>query len=123
MKTLSMSLAFFLFVNICFAQTQSISSISKNKMVIKFTNFQKENDAASVDRILSQCSNIYSSKTDYATGLCEIVADSNITMETINKKLSLVDQTAMLVSSIPMTKEELIKEGIIDKKNNITPKK
>lgn len=123
MKTTSIIFIFFLTANLCFGQTQSVPSGQKNKIILKITSLQKENDASSVDRILNQCAHIYSSKTDFTTGICEVVADSNVTIETINKSLSIIGQTAELVSIRTMTKEEFIKEGIIENKNTNKQKK
>ncbi len=63
------------------------SEINQNLFVLKFINFKKEQDALVVDRILSQCENIISSKTDFNTGISEVIAGSSVTEETIKQYL------------------------------------
>ncbi|HNW99024.1 MAG TPA: hypothetical protein PKK00_11500 [Bacteroidales bacterium] len=113
MRTTSILFALFMFANLCFGQTQNVSSKQKNKIVLKITTIQKEVDAPSVDRILIQCENIYSSKTSFSTGLCVIIAESKVTLEDINKRLSRIGQVAEQVSIKEISDEEITKEGII----------
>jgi len=117
MKTTSILFAFFLIANICFGQTQNSTSKQKNKIVLKVTNIQKEQDALVIDRVLSQCKNIYSSKTDFKMGTCEIIADKNITIEIINNYLLDSGYKMEMVSIKPMTKEEVNKELMINDNN------
>jgi len=63
------------------------AQINKMLYVLKFINFKTEQDALVVDRILSQCENIISSKTDFNTGISEVIAGSSITEETIKQYL------------------------------------
>lgn len=108
MKTiLSFLIALFLFTTIGFGQSQTVTSTTKNKIMFKVKNLQKENDALSVDRILIQCDNIYSSKTNFKSGVCEIIADTIVSTETIGKCLLNSGYLFEIVSIKPMTDREV----------------
>ena len=111
MKTISpLLIALFLFNSVCLGQTTSEKSQSKNVITIKMKNLSKESDARSVDRILIQCKNIYSSETDLKSGICKIIADKSITPETISKYLSDSEYTFDFVSIKTATDKDLEQE-------------
>jgi hypothetical protein len=108
MRTTTFFLTILLFVSVCFGQSQqTIIHEAKNKIVLKVINLQKEQDALVMDRILSQCKNIYSSKTNFKTGFCEIIADKIVSNEKIKEYLLNSGYIFQPVSIKSMTDQEV----------------
>jgi len=117
MRTIITLFSLILFVNFSFGQSETVTNTAKNKIILKVTNLQKENDALSIDRIISQRDNIYSSKTDFKTGSCEVIADGNVTIDILKKYLQNSGYEIELVSVKPMTEKEFSREELNTYKN------
>jgi hypothetical protein len=114
MRITTFFVAIFLLLSVCLVQAQTTKSEAKNKIVLKVSGLQKDQDVLVMDRILSQCKNIYYSKTNFQTGFCELIADKTITVETINNDLLSSGYSVELVSTKPISEEEIVKEGMIN---------